>query len=160
MKFFFDTEFIDNGRTIDLISIGIVAEDGREYYAESSECDMSRACPWVQRHVLPHLTGETKPRATIAAEIIAFVGGRTPEFWAYFGAYDWVVFCQLIAGKMIDMPDEWPMYVRDLQQLRESIGTPRLIEHRGQRHNALDDARWLRDAWKVVMEGIRNGTGD
>jgi hypothetical protein len=29
MKYYYDTEFIEDGRTIDLISIGIVAEDGR-----------------------------------------------------------------------------------------------------------------------------------
>ena len=33
MKYFYDTEFIDDGHTINLISIGIVAEDGHEYYA-------------------------------------------------------------------------------------------------------------------------------
>lgn len=33
MKYFLDTEFHEDGKTIDLISIGIVAEDGREYYA-------------------------------------------------------------------------------------------------------------------------------
>ena len=32
MKIFYDTEFIENGRTIELISIGMVAEDGRELY--------------------------------------------------------------------------------------------------------------------------------
>jgi uncharacterized protein YjfI (DUF2170 family) len=37
VKYFYDTEFIDNGRIIDLISIGVVAEDGREYYAISTE---------------------------------------------------------------------------------------------------------------------------
>jgi hypothetical protein len=37
MKYFYDTEFIDDGHTINLISIGIVAEDGHEYYATSSE---------------------------------------------------------------------------------------------------------------------------
>lgn len=30
MRYFLDCEFIEDGRTIDLISIGIVAEDGRE----------------------------------------------------------------------------------------------------------------------------------
>ena len=29
MRYFYDTEFIDNGRTIELISIGVAAEDGR-----------------------------------------------------------------------------------------------------------------------------------
>ena len=28
MKFFYDTEFIEDGHTIDLVSIGIVREDG------------------------------------------------------------------------------------------------------------------------------------
>ncbi len=32
VKYFIDSEFVDDGRTIDLISIGIVAEDGRELY--------------------------------------------------------------------------------------------------------------------------------
>ena len=39
MRYFYDTEFIDNGRIIDLISIGVVAEDGREFYAVSTEFD-------------------------------------------------------------------------------------------------------------------------
>ena len=39
MRIFYDTEFLDDGKTIDLISIGMVAEDGRELYAVSSEFD-------------------------------------------------------------------------------------------------------------------------
>jgi hypothetical protein len=31
MRFWFDTEFIEDGKTIDLMSIGVVAEDGRKY---------------------------------------------------------------------------------------------------------------------------------
>ena len=41
MRYFYDTEFIENGRTIELISIGVVAEDGREFYAISTEFDAS-----------------------------------------------------------------------------------------------------------------------
>ncbi len=37
MRYFYDTEFIDDGRTIELISIGVTAEDGREYYAVSTD---------------------------------------------------------------------------------------------------------------------------
>ena len=33
MKYFIDTEFKEKPNTIDLISIGIVSEDGNEYYA-------------------------------------------------------------------------------------------------------------------------------
>ena len=55
VRYFYDTEFIDNGRTIELISIGVAAEDGREYYAISTEFDPERAGSWVRKHVLPKL---------------------------------------------------------------------------------------------------------
>ena len=37
MKYWLDTEFIAHPFTIDLVSIGLVAENGREFHAESSE---------------------------------------------------------------------------------------------------------------------------
>ena len=92
MKIWFDTEFIEDGRTIDLISIGMIAEDGREYYAEAAECDHSRADQWVKDNVLTHLTGETKSRSQIAQDIIIFAG-PSPEVWAYYADYDWVALC-------------------------------------------------------------------
>ena len=47
MKYWIDTEFIAKPFAIDLVSIGLVAEDGREFYAESSEVDWSKASPWM-----------------------------------------------------------------------------------------------------------------
>lgn len=57
MRFWYDTEFIDDGRTIDLISIGIVAEDGSEYYAVNSEMpwDRIKGREWLVRNVVPSL---------------------------------------------------------------------------------------------------------
>ena len=55
MRYFYDTEFIENGSTIDLVSIGIVAEDGREYYAVSTDADHTKANKWVRKHVLDKL---------------------------------------------------------------------------------------------------------
>ncbi|MDF2825349.1 MAG: hypothetical protein K0R68_2757, partial [Mycobacterium sp.] len=55
MRFFYDTEFIDNGRTIELISIGVAAEDGREYYGVSNEFPPEQAGKWVRTNVLPKL---------------------------------------------------------------------------------------------------------
>jgi hypothetical protein len=42
-------------------------------------------------------------------------GRTTPEFWAYYADYDWVVFCWIF-GRMIDLPDDFPMYCGDLKQ--------------------------------------------
>jgi len=53
----YDTEFLEDGSTIDLISIGIVCEDGREYYAVNVDCDFARICndDWLWANVVPHL---------------------------------------------------------------------------------------------------------
>lgn len=52
MKYWLDTEFIEDGKTIDLISIGLVCEDGREYYAINRDCDFRKASNWVLENVL------------------------------------------------------------------------------------------------------------
>ena len=51
-RYFYDCEFIEDGRTIDLVSIGVVDEHGREFYAVSTEFDDRAAVPWVRRNVL------------------------------------------------------------------------------------------------------------
>ena len=61
MRYFYDTEFIEDGRTIDLVSIGVVAEDGREYYAVSTEFDARKAGPWVRANVLNQLPNPSSP---------------------------------------------------------------------------------------------------
>jgi hypothetical protein len=43
MKYFIDTEFREEPGTIDLISIGIVSEDGRKYYAISKDFNVKKA---------------------------------------------------------------------------------------------------------------------
>lgn len=140
-RIWFDTEFIEDGRTVDLLAIGLVREDGATYYAEPEETDRSRACEWVRANVLPHLTGPTKTRAVIAADIVEFVGA-SPEFWAYYADYDWVALCQLY-GRMIDLPKGWPMFCRDLKQV---AGDRKLIPQTTTEHNALTDAIWTKEA--------------
>lgn len=55
MKYFLDTEFVENGSTIDLISLGIVCEDGRTLYKQNKDCKFQSASDWVWRNVFPHL---------------------------------------------------------------------------------------------------------
>lgn len=154
MKYWFDTEFIEDGVTIDLLSIGIVSEDGRSYYAESSEADRSRANEWVQANVLPHLHGLPISRASIRRDILDFVGTDKPEFWGYYADYDWVVLCQLF-GRMVDLPKGWPMYCRDLKQWCDFIGSPKLPAQNGIEHHALEDARGIRDRWLFLDDYVR-----
>jgi hypothetical protein len=66
MKYWIGTEFIERRYTIDLISIGLVAEDGREFYAESSEVDWTKASHWTLETVRPQLDGTGMTREDIA----------------------------------------------------------------------------------------------
>lgn len=148
MKIFFDTEFIEDGKTIELISIGMVREDGETYYAENIQCDLSRACAWVKENVIPHLEfTSAKTLSQIAKDIIEFVGPN-PEFWAYYADYDWVTLCQLY-GRMIDLPEGWPMFCMDLKQLVVSNNKV-LPKQTSIEHNALNDALWLREAYMRI----------
>ena len=151
MRFWFDTEFYENGQTIKLISIGAVAEDGRKYYAETEFArELAGSSDWLRANVLPHLTGAERPRAHIANDLIAFMGEK-PEIWAYYADYDWVALCQLF-GTMMDLPKGWPMYCRDVKQLCDSLGNPDLPKQTSQEHNALADAIWTAQAWQFLQD--------
>lgn len=147
VRYFYDTEFIEDGRTIELISIGVVAEDGREYYAVSTEFDPDRAGAWVRTHVLPKLPSPAsqtwRSRSRIRADLEEFFGverGEPIELWAWVGAYDHVVLCQLW-GTMPDLPTPIPRFTRELKQLWEDRDRPALPPRSTGSHDALVDAR-------------------
>ena len=183
MKYFFDTEFIEDGKTIDLISIAIVCEDGREYYAVNKDCNFSKTSNWVLENVLlpmgldrkglkavnpsdPSCSPlckqallDSRSKKQIAHEIIEFVYEKdyspepmlTPEFWAYYADYDWVVFCQLF-GTMMDLPSGFPMFCFDIKQEHCRLGSPPLPRQKGKEHNALEDARWVKEAYEILSK--------
>ena len=171
MKIFYDTEFLEDGETIDLISIGMVREDGREYYAIQQrtwrEWRKIYRHEWLRENVMPSLPrihGDRrlqvstrtnpmaidldstwmKPRAQIRREVEAFVLG-TPDvhLWAWYGAYDHVAICQLF-GRMIDLPANFPKWTNDLRQEADRLGNPELPKQTSGVHNALADAKHLK----------------
>ncbi|OBJ82516.1 hypothetical protein A9W97_23830 [Mycobacterium gordonae] len=163
MRYFYDTEFIEDGRTIELISIGVVAEDGREYYAVSSEFDPGRAGNWVRNHVLPKLPSPSsqlwRSRRQIRADLEQFLGvnGSEPiELWAWLGAYDHVVLCQLW-GTMPNLPKAIPRFTRELRQLWEDRGSPRLPPRSPDAHDALVDARDQLRRFQIIASADEAG---
>lgn len=152
MRYFYDCEFIEDGKTIDMISIAIVAEDGRELYMESADCDFTKANEWVQQNVMTYLTGPVYARETIATAVRDFCDREKygkPEFWGYYSAYDHVALCQLF-GTMMNLPKGWPMYTRDIQQWCDALGNLQLPEQGKSEHHALADAKWNRWAWDFL----------
>lgn len=178
MRYFYDTEFIDNGKTIPMISIGIIADDGRSYYAVNKEIPQQHiwANTWLGTHVWPHLPtidnlGQeldynhptVKAPALIAHEVHQFLTatGFDNELWSYYSAYDHVVLCQLY-GPMIDLPSGIPARTNDLTQEIERRGTFTL-PHDPDRHHALADAGWIRDVWHslhATADGASGGNVD
>ncbi len=63
-RYFYDCEFIEDGTTIELVSVGAVDEQGREFYAISTQFVPMRAGPWVRRNVLDRLTKDPLPLTT------------------------------------------------------------------------------------------------
>ena len=150
MKYWIDTEFIERPSILDLISIGLVAEDGREFYAESSEVDWAKASRWTLESVRPQLSGAGMTREDIGYALRRFTDEDAhPVFWGYFPAYDWVVFTWLFGG-MNDLPFHFPQLCLDIKQWAIELGDPELPAQRGARHHALADARWTRDAWAFL----------
>ena len=200
MKYFIDTEFREKPNTIDLISIGIKCEDGRELYQISKDFNLRKVWKddWLRENVLRAIFDELRfkdneHRKRVAGislisdfnykqmKYLIGVYGKTIkeintnirrfvynpaleyddgfhgldacvdeylknnkiEFYGYFADYDWVVFCWIF-GRMIDLPDGFPMYCKDLKQMmdskkikRDDIPIEPLTEH-----SALEDARW------------------
>lgn len=150
-----DTEFnAEDNQTIDLISIALVCEDGREYYACSKEADLGKCGTWLQANVIPKLpardSGRWAFRHQIASDIKMILGhdGTKQEIWGYFNSYDHVAFCQLMGG-FLSVPSYVPQHWMDLQQRMKDLGLKKdhlPVQSPESTHNALADARWVMEA--------------
>jgi hypothetical protein len=159
MRYFVDAEFVEDGTTIMPISLALAAEDGRELYLEF-EFDEARANvhDFVRENVLPHLREDRRrSREEARLLILAFVGDDPePHFWGWYASYDWVLLCQVF-GTMMELPPHFPYFIRDLMQVCEEQGVPRseLPRDPVNVHDALADARWIREAHAVATEYLR-----
>jgi hypothetical protein len=65
---------------------------------------------------------------------------------------------------MDELPFHYPQLCLDIKQWAIELGDPELPHQVGDRHNALLDARWTRDAWAFLarldpVAGERRATG-
>lgn len=165
---FFDCEFIEDGETIELLSLGAVTLDGHEFYAVNSEAKLNHASAWVLENVVPQLDMIVNPLLYhgdldheggpdyIAQAFFQFVSaarnrGGTPkvDFWGYYADYDWVTVCQLY-GPMVDLPEGFPMLAYDMRQYLDTMGRFEMKQPENAPHHALLDARWVREAYLLT----------
>lgn len=160
MRYFYDTEFIEDGVRIDLVSIGVVDESGRSFYAVSTEFDPAPAIDWVRVNVLDRLPSPGdpawRPRSAIRDELLAFLTepGEPVELWAWVAAYDHVALAQLWGG-MRALPRAIPRFTHELKQRWEDAGAPPLPPAPPDAHDALADARHNLDRWRAIEKALR-----
>jgi hypothetical protein len=129
MKVFFDCEFTGLHQYTTLISIGLVTENGYEFYAEATDYDRSQIDDWLKTNVIDHLSlGEmeqgridfdqdTPPEETPTLLKLrgtcGFIATTLSDWLSQFGnvemwsdclSYDWILFCQLWGGGVECLP--------------------------------------------------------
>ncbi len=152
---YYATTFVDDGRVIDLISVGMVAANGGEYYAVSREFDHNKLMrrPWLMENVWPHLPRlgsvvidwdhhDFKSREQIAAELREFItSSPDPVLWAFDAARHHVALTQLW-GALEAHPAGVPTRTWCLAQEAARLSDPELpVQDPAAKHHALGDAR-------------------
>lgn len=167
MRYWYDCEFLEDGRVIMPISIGIVAEDNRELYlingdyfdqlqdnhpnyvwnghvVKPNQWVKDNVDPWLEeKYVLPY-----RFWGRFIKEFISNHGQYTErkevELWGYYAAYDHVVLAQCF-GPMIQLPEPIPMFTHEIKQLPGAKGPMPARDE--VEHHALADARYQRKLW-------------
>ena len=117
-KLFFDTEFTGLHKNTTLISIGIISENDRVFYAELTDYDKSQVDEWIEKHVIKNLflnennqmqtankyfikTTHSDLKEHLSSWLQSF--DNTIEVWSDCLAYDWVLFNDIF-GTAFDIP--------------------------------------------------------
>ena len=168
MLIFFDTEFTDLHWNAKLISIGLVAEDGREFYAELSDTYQIADCgDFAHDVVLPLLEGGLT-RMTLSA--LSF---RLRNWLEVFQQpvtlatdsieWDWPWIKMIFADPMT-----WPTNLSKSAavllfdaDVGERFGDALELAFAAglRRHHALDDAKANRLGWQAACDHKRSSSG-
>jgi len=162
---FFDAEFTGHDLTYDqLMSIGMVSFDGRhEMYFELAY-DENHVSDWVRENVVPYLTQEKISQDDARDRIREFCGKSDPYLVATVNQYDMAFWHKLFDGAeepIHPIPIDFAsmLFAIGLNPAREIDGEKKnFFESIGvdinkyQIHNALDDARLMREAYQILIQ--------
>ncbi|MFH1749656.1 MAG: 3'-5' exoribonuclease [bacterium] len=156
---FLDTEFSSlNPYKGEIISIGLVKENGKELYLELEF--KNEADKWVKKNILPNLNQEKASRSEAKKQIISFIGKEKPYLVAFVNQFD-IVYLHKLFGKEdfnstffwipIDFasilyekgydPEE---YFKNQKDFVRKLG---IDPNKFKQHNALDDAKLLKEVY-------------
>ena len=164
---FFDTEFSSlDPRKGEILSIGIVKLGKGELYLELKHD--GPVDPWPRDNILPTLRDKKVSRRRAATLIKQFIGKSKPYAVAYVNQFDMAYFYKLIPQS--ESPFHWlpvdfasVLFAHGFDPESMTASKTALYEKLGidhakyQKHNALDDARLLKEAYlKMSMAKRKN----
>lgn len=162
MRLFIDTEFSDF-IDCDLISIGIVSEDGREFYAERNDFDLSRCNNFVKAAVLP-LLGQEPAIVGTEEEIGSALRAWLAQFPAVEVCFDYSMDFELFHylardPDTLQMP-EWVTGHNIKSEINDRDIERFWTENGRKAHHALYDAKANRFAFSCANKTVSLGAGN
>ncbi len=159
---FLDTEFTDLNQSSKLISLALVSDCGKSFYAVFDDFNKAELSDFVKENVTPYLNFSEDNCSLINYRIkgnsrqiqLALINWLSQfeniQIWADVPHYDWVLFCELFGGAL-QIPKQIHYICMDLATLILSkgmdINKPRIelltreeIPNNYIIHNALSDA--------------------
>lgn len=173
MKIFFDTEFTGLHQKTTLISIGLISEDGKTFYAEFTDYDKSQIDSWLQVNVIDNLYINSYPDMPkweyisgksdyIKEKLIEWLlQFDSIEMWSDCLSYDWVLFNTLLS----DYSEGYPQLPKNVNYIPFDICTlfkikwidpdisrEKFAEMEWDKHNALHDAKVIRECYNKLLK--------
>jgi hypothetical protein len=153
MLIFLDTEFTDFVNT-SLLSIGLVSEDGREFYAESAEVDYAKCSDFTREVVVPMLGADAS--AILKRDVLA---ERLRKWLDQFSSSDIVVFthpldASLLLQAVAGNPSVQMQYLSGVILGSAEYDAARNETFAGDRpqHHALTDAHAMRNGYLAYQK--------
>lgn len=178
-KVFFDTEFTGLHQNTTLISIGLISECGKTFYAELTDYDKTQIDDWLQKNVINNLKfhtelgtsvwwnegmntemfGDTKMTKMLLQKWLEQFG--EVEIWSDCLSYDWVLFNQIF-GHAFSIPKNVYYIPFDICTLFYAKGIDPDISREefsgltenSVKHNALWDAKVIRACFNKLQDII------
>lgn len=178
-KVFFDTEFTGLHQKTTLISIGMISECGKTFYAELTDYDGRQVDDWIDENVLSKLMllsmgvqshGEVTGNEHVLvcgekAEVSQILNQWLSQFqhveiWSDCLAYDWVLFCNIF-GNAFDIPKNVYYIPFDICTLFKAKGIDPDVNREGfagmgdediNKHNALWDAKVIKACYDRLVD--------
>lgn len=180
MNIYFDTEFTGLHQKTTLISIGLISDCGKTFYAELTDYDKEQVDEWIKNNVISNLylkeyfeklkNGQTKYKIkddTLSLCSISELRNdlnlwlsqfENVEMWSDCLSYDWVLFNEIF-GHAFNIPKNIYYISFDICTLFKSKNIDPDISREefsdmkdnSQKHNALWDAKVIKRCYELLM---------